>query len=91
MPLVAARTRRETELTHRCTFAFARCQAALVGAVTIPPPLAQDQSNQQQLQREVKALQWSEEQAEKFQGRVQPLAHRFAEAKLTHWYSDSVV
>ena len=65
--------------------------AALVGAVTIPSSLAQDQSNQQQLQRELKALQWAEEQAEKFQWRVQPLEDRFAEAMPTHRYSDSVV
>lgn len=68
-------------------------KAALIGSVTVPPSLAQDQSNQQQqqFQRELAPLQRAEEQVEKFLARVQPLADRFAHAMLIRTYSDAIV
>ncbi len=70
--------------------------AALTGAVTVPPSLAQNQSKQQQQQvkRDLRVQQKAEEEAERRQElleEVQPLADRFAEAMVTRRYSDSLV
>ena len=70
--------------------------AALIGVVTVPPSLAQNQSKQQQQQakRDLKAQQQAEEEAEKrreLSEELQPLADRFAEAMVTREYSDSLV